>query len=31
MLYQDAVKDLLSKNGNTDPNAKLKNVHFALG
>lgn len=30
MLYQDAVKDLLSKQGENQ-NAKLKNVHFALG
>ena len=31
MLYQDAVKDLLSKQGQSNPDAKLKNVHFALG
>lgn len=30
MLYNDAVKDLLSKEGNNQ-NGKLKNVHFALG
>jgi len=30
MLYQDAVKDLLSKQGENQ-NTKLKNVHFALG
>lgn len=31
MLYKDAVKDLLSKQGESNPDAKLKNVHFALG
>lgn len=32
MLYQDAVKDLMSKEKDANnPNFKLKNIHFALG